>query len=171
MGARNVLVSENESIEPKLIRLYQNYLNDERSARFIQSVATYYTVGTLERLLQSYSRTVRRASILALGFLGDFGSNEAVGRCLNDNDRGVRILSDNGIRQLWCRDGRTEHRQQLLSVIRLNGAAQYYHAIDATSELIDDAPCLPNRGISERSLTTICTTFKIRSVTARVRWS
>jgi predicted O-methyltransferase YrrM len=41
----------------------------------------------------------RRAAILALGALGDYTSNTAMGRALQDADRGVRILADNAIRQ------------------------------------------------------------------------
>ena len=42
---------------------------------------------------------------MALGFVGDFSQNAALGRALHDRDRGVRLLADNGIRQLWRRDG------------------------------------------------------------------
>jgi tetratricopeptide (TPR) repeat protein len=63
-----------------------------------------------------------------------------LGRALNDDDRGVRIAAENGIRSLWCRDGNEEHRHRLGMVIRLNAAKQYEEAIEHAGELIEDAP-------------------------------
>lgn len=127
--------------QPSLDILYQRYLNHEESASFIAAVAAGYTIGTLERLAEFGQRTSRRAATMALGFLGDYRSNDVMGRRLSDEDRGVRMLAENSIRELWYRDGSTSQRQMLQVIIRMNNSEQ--SAVAATrlaSELIDEAP-------------------------------
>lgn len=125
---------------PTLDTLYQRYLMDEDSAKFIKSVASTYTIGTLERLAELGQRNSRRGATMALGFLGDYTSNQTMGRRLSDEDRGVRILAENGIRELWFRDGTDGQRQALRVIIRLNNSQQPAIAERKASELIDDAP-------------------------------
>ena len=125
---------------PSLDTLYQRYLNHEDSAAFIAVVARGYTIGTLERLAEFGQRTSRRAATMALGLLGDYRSNDVMGRRLSDEDRGVRMLAENSIRELWYRDGNESQRQALQVAIRLNNAEQSALATRVTSELIDEAP-------------------------------
>jgi tetratricopeptide (TPR) repeat protein len=125
---------------PLLERLYHQYLEDEDSAAFIHGVAQRYTVCTLERLAISGKRVTRRAAVLAIGYIGQYESNAVLGRLLYDDDRGVRILAENGIRELWCRNGTEIQRQQLSVIIRLNASQQYDLAIQQASELIEQAP-------------------------------
>ena len=126
--------------QPSLDTLYQRYLNHEDSACFITVVAASYTIGTLERLAECGQRTSRRAATMALGFLGDYQSNDVMGRRLSDEDRGVRMLAENSIRELWYRDGSQTQRQALQVIIRLNNAEQPSAATRLASELIDEAP-------------------------------
>ncbi|MCA9145355.1 MAG: tetratricopeptide repeat protein [Planctomycetaceae bacterium] len=126
--------------QPSLDTLYQRYLNHEDSATFITAVAGSYTIGTLERLAEFGQRTSRRAATMALGFLGDYRSNDVMGRRLSDQDRGVRMLAENSIRELWYRDGSETQRQTLQVIIRLNNAEQAAAATKVASELIDEAP-------------------------------
>ncbi|MBP89361.1 MAG: hypothetical protein CMJ64_22055 [Planctomycetaceae bacterium] len=125
---------------PTLATLYQRYLSDQASANFVKAVAASYTVGTLERLAECGQRNTRRAATMALGFLGDYASNQTMGRRLSDDDRGVRILAENGIRELWFRDGSDAQRQSLQIIIRLNNSLQPVPAERKVSELIDEAP-------------------------------
>jgi tetratricopeptide (TPR) repeat protein len=125
---------------PDLERLYHRYLETERTAEFIQAVSRRYLVSTLERLAWGGRHATRRASIMALGFLGNYGQNATLGRALHDRDRGVRLLADNGIRQLWRRDGSIGQQQHLARVIRLNNNEQYGEAIADATALIDEAP-------------------------------
>lgn len=124
----------------KLDRIYQQYLRDENSAAFIRSVADHYNLGTLERLARYGQRISRRASILALGFLGDYSHNEILGKALNDKDRAVRLLGDHGIRQLWFRVGDQVIRQRLGHAARLNQRGRHYEALEIVSEIIGDDP-------------------------------
>ncbi|MFO0903793.1 MAG: tetratricopeptide repeat protein [Pirellulales bacterium] len=126
--------------QPHLVNLYQRYLQNEHTAGFVQAVAARYSVGTLERLTQSGSRLSRRAATMALGFLGDMRSNSVLARALHDADRGVRILAEAGLRELWCRDGAVEHRQQLRVAMRLNVAEAFDETIDSATQLIEAAP-------------------------------
>ncbi len=125
---------------PLLDRLYHAYLEDEDSAAFIHGVAQNYTTCTLERLAGGGTRVTRRAAVLALGYIGQYESNAVLGRALHDDDRGVRILAENGIRELWCRIGTEAQRQQLSIIVRLNASQQYDQAIQKASELIEQAP-------------------------------
>jgi len=125
---------------PKLDSFYQQYLVDHDTARFVRWVQQWYTVGTLERLVRHPARLTRRAAVLALGLLGDYGSNSILGRALQDEDRGVRMLADQALRSVWCRAGSPQDREQLALVIRLNSLRQFEAAILAASELIARAP-------------------------------
>lgn len=126
--------------QPVLMRAFQQYLSDENSARFISDVSQRYTLGTLERLASFGPRAVRRAAAMALGFLGTYESNDVLGRRMNDDDRSVRLLAQNGIRELWCRDGNLAQQARLQNVIRLNRASQYEQAADEATRLIEEAP-------------------------------
>lgn len=125
---------------PFLATLYCQYLDDQNSAAFITKASRCYTSGTLERLVTDGDRQVRRAAVLALGFIGDYTTNHTVGRALCDDDRIVRTLAENGIRSVWTRAGNEEERQALGVIIRLNTAQQYEEAIRRASDLVERAP-------------------------------
>jgi tetratricopeptide (TPR) repeat protein len=122
-----------------LCRLYRRYLDDQDTAAFVAAVAERYAQGTLQRLAESADSGVRRGAILALGFLGDYDANQTIGRALHDRDRTVRILAENGIRRVWCREGSREQRQHIEVVARLIAAGQYDEAAARASELIEQA--------------------------------
>ena len=128
---------------PLLNDFYHQYLIDQKSSVFIRRVARHYTVGTLERLTGHDQRLTRRAAALAIGLVGDYGSNATLGRALVDVDRGVRMIADNGIRLLWCRWGTISHRRRLGTVVRMNSAERYADAVRLASQLIDSAIDLP----------------------------
>lgn len=131
--------------EPRLPHLaicYQAYLDDHDSAGFISKVSQSYTQGTLLRLSEHESPQVRRSAVLALGFLGQYEVNPAMGRALLDEDRTVRMLAENGIRNVWTRSGSQEHRRQLEVVIRLNSAHHHKKAIERATELVEKASWL-----------------------------
>jgi len=125
---------------PLLDRLYLRYLDDEESAGFISAVAKHYSIATLERLAAYGQYLSRRGAVLALGYLGSFVSGRAMARALNDSDRVVRILAENGIFDLWCRDGSDSQQQQMRVIVRLNDAHQFDEAHALATQLIDEAP-------------------------------
>lgn len=129
-----------ESRLPFLTLLYQQYLASQDSAAFIRKVAQTYTAGTLERLAEHAIADVRRSAVLALGFLADYDSNPTLGRALVDDDRTVRMLAENGIRNLWNRAGTEEQCQTLAVIIRLNTAQQYRRAVQRATRLIEQSP-------------------------------
>jgi tetratricopeptide (TPR) repeat protein len=122
-----------------LERLYHRYLETENTAAFIKGVSERYLLSTLERLALGGNHILRRAAVMAVGFLGDYSHNAILGRGLNDKDRGVRLLADSGIRQLWRRDGNTWQRQKMARLCRLNQNDQYRQAIREATALIDEA--------------------------------
>jgi len=128
--------------QPFLVLLYEQYLENQDSAGFISKVAHTYTQGTLERLTESPYPQIRRAAVLALGFLADYEANSVMGRALLDDDRTVRLLAENGIRNIWNRAGSEADRQQLTIIARLNAAQHYEEAIQRASQLIEKTPAL-----------------------------
>ncbi|MBM4001921.1 MAG: tetratricopeptide repeat protein [Planctomycetes bacterium] len=125
---------------PRLQTFYHQYLDDECSALFVRSVSQHYTTATLERLALYGSRINRRAAVLALGFIASYTSNAVMGQALHDNDRGVRMLAENGIREIWCRDGSDLQQQQIAVIERLNGARDFLRAEQLATALIEEAP-------------------------------
>lgn len=125
---------------PVVQRLYRRYLQDATAATFIRDVSRCYTVATLERLAELGSRQTRRAATLALGLLADYRSNAVLGRRLRDVDRGVRLLAETGLREVWDRDG-SEHQQLWLRRIRrLNSSGEHARALDEANRLLEEAP-------------------------------
>lgn len=135
-------MSDQKDQYPLLDKIYQQFLIDENSASFIQSVSQSYGLGTLERLARYGHRISRRAATLALGFLADFRFNETLGHALHDNDRAVRMLADHGIRQIWMRDGNSMHQSMLRKIVRLNDCYRLDEAIDLSTKLIDLNPTI-----------------------------
>jgi tetratricopeptide (TPR) repeat protein len=103
-------------------------------------VSRAYTVGTLEAISQRGSRISRRAAVLVLGHLAAYSSNHALGRALQDDDRGVRLAAEDALRSVWCRAGSEKQRRQLQQVIAANSARRYHDAISMATALIDEAP-------------------------------
>jgi tetratricopeptide (TPR) repeat protein len=133
-------VSDASSRTPLLEAWYQQYLERQDSATFIMQVSATYMIGTLERLTQSESRMSRRAAVLALGLIGDYESNAAVGETLRDEDRGVRTLAENALRSLWRRVGGRQQQDLLAAAIRANSGRHYASAIARAGELLAQAP-------------------------------
>jgi tetratricopeptide (TPR) repeat protein len=125
---------------PVLRELYEQFLADEDAAAFVHRVGRRYNAATLERLARRGARLDRRAAVLALGYLADYNSNSALGRALNDSDRGVRLLAENAIRSVWVRAGDEGQRREINAIIALNTAAHYEEAYERASRLLDRAP-------------------------------
>lgn len=125
---------------PQLFDLYQRYLDGQDTGDFIELVGKVYNQGALQRLVENDVPQVRRAAVLALGFLGDYAANHTLGRSLQDEDRTVRMLSETALRNVWQRDGGADDRQRLAAIIRLNASQQYREAIDRAGELIKASP-------------------------------
>jgi tetratricopeptide (TPR) repeat protein len=123
-----------------LERLYHRYLETENTAAFVSGVSQRYLLSTLARLAAGGSRVQRRAAIMAVGFLGDFSHNAVLGDALRDDDRGVRLLADSGIRRLWRRDGNVRQQQMLARLCRYNQNGQFDEVLCDAVDLIDEAP-------------------------------
>jgi tetratricopeptide (TPR) repeat protein len=122
------------------MELYEQFLADEDAAAFIHRVSHRYNTATLERLVSHGGRLVRRGGALALGYLGDYGSNAALGRALCDPDRGVRLLAENAIRSVWVRAGSESERREINAIIALNTTKHYQEARQRASAFVARAP-------------------------------
>lgn len=129
-------MSEPEPRIARLERLYHEYLVDQDLLAMIHKVRASYTTGALERLLQSSTRLGRRAAAMMLGHIADYRANAPLGLALQDEDRSVRLLAENALRAVWCRDGNDDQQQMLATIIRLNAAREYEEAIDRADRLI-----------------------------------
>ena len=99
-------------------------------------------MGTLQRLAHAGGRICRRASVLAIGFLGNFDVNETMGAALVDDDRAVRLLADHGIRQIWSRQGNDSEQRLIHKLYRLNNQHRLDDVIDTATLLINRNPLL-----------------------------
>jgi tetratricopeptide (TPR) repeat protein len=133
-------VDANRLRSPLLVGFYQRYLHHQDSSIFINQVLERYSASTLERLVSMSDCVARRAAVLALSCIGDYGSNAVLGRALVDRDRGVRSIAANGIRELWCRVGNRPQRQSLQYIVRLNDSKRYEEAIQLATQLIHESP-------------------------------
>ena len=125
---------------PILTEMYARYLENENTAAFIGAVSQRYLIGTLERLAEYGRVSSRRAATLALSLVGNYESNPVLGRALQDRDRCVRLIAENGLRDLWLRDGSEEQQSRLKVLVRLNCSEQFDEAIEGATDLIKDAP-------------------------------
>lgn len=125
---------------PLLTILYQRYVDDHDGDRLARRVARSYSQGTLERLAEHDLALVRRSAVLALGLLGDYRVNPTLGDALVDDDRTVRLLAENGIRNVWARLGNEMQRRKLQLVLRLNSDKRYEEADRRATELLESAP-------------------------------
>lgn len=140
---------------PKLLRFYRRYLMEEDAARFVRSVAAEYQLPTLAVLATRGPRVVRRAAVLALSMLGDMRMNDVLGRALLDGDRGVRLLADQSLRQIWLRDGNPAQQSKLAIATQLNLSFQFEASHELTSQLIDEAPRLAE-AFHQRAIACAC---------------
>jgi len=133
-------VSNDPRRNPLLLTFYRKYLDHQDAAGFVSKVSEEYTQGSLQRLAEHASCEIRRGAVLALGFLGDYEVNHTMGRAMQDEDRTVRMLAENGIRNVWTRAGTPEQRQQLAVIVRLNAGQRYEDAAKRAGDLIQKAP-------------------------------
>ncbi len=134
------MVTRRENRNAILVRYFHRYLNDPAPAQFIADVVQHYGNAALERLAANGGVPERRAAILALTFLGDYRANSIFGKALQDPDRGVRLLADDGIRSIWSRAGNARQRQQLDSTKRLNDVGAFGKSLQLATQMCDEAP-------------------------------
>jgi tetratricopeptide (TPR) repeat protein len=133
-------VAHTTPAKPLLNDIYARYLADENTANFINAISQRYLIGTLERLAEYGTAVTRRAATLAISYVGTYESNAVLGRALHDKDRCVRLIAENGLRDLWQRDGSPEQQERLKVIIRMNASQQFELAATAATELLEVAP-------------------------------
>ena len=125
---------------PLLLKHYGTYLDSLDSAKFVADVSSSYHWATLERLAIYGDINCRRAAILALTFIGQYECNATMGHALRDPDRGVRMIAEDGICQIWLRQGCPATQSALRKLHYLNQAQRYDEVSDLAERLIDESP-------------------------------
>lgn len=131
-----------EPIKPqsRLTGFYLEYLHRHDTARLVEQVSKYYEEPTLWRLADSSDVETRRALSLILGFVGTYESNPVLGRLLHDEDRSVRLLAENSIKNVWPRDASEVHRHELCEIMRLIQSQEFDEAVQKANILLEEAP-------------------------------
>ena len=131
-------------LEPRtaalLVDYYENFLKDKNIDAFRKSVESRYNEGTLCRLAKSDGIQAKRAAVLALGLVGTFKSNDAVGTSLSDEDPVVRSLAQNGLWAIWFRADTAENNARLQETATLIARERYDLALEKTTALIERSP-------------------------------
>lgn len=150
---------------PVLLDLYDQFLADEDTAALIHRVNHRYNQAALTHLLNHHERLVRRAAALALGYVGDYECNSALGRALHDSDRGVRMLAESGIRSVWCRVGSERQRREIATIITLNTTKKYQQALERASALTELSPDFAE-GWNQLAIAQYCLEYYVEAISS-----
>ena len=107
---------------------------------FIDQITEHYNESSLIRLTGAMCVETRRAAAAALGFVGTYQANEALGRLLKDRDRNVRLISEGSLKSVWSRDGSESQRRQLYGIMRHIAAQQFGTALNRANVLLNEYP-------------------------------
>lgn len=124
----------------QLVLWYRDYLSDGKSAAFVSRVATRYTPGTLARLCGSADHEIRRASVMALGMVGKHDALSAVGKCLSDEDRCVRLVAEVAFCDLSRRQFGSAVGLRLDAIRRHIDGHRYKKSLGLLNELTEQFP-------------------------------
>jgi len=124
----------------QLVLWYREYLEHGKSAAFVSSVSVRYSVVTMQRMTTAADHEVRRAAVLALGMLGGGESIAAVGECLRDPDRCVRLVAEIAFADLTRRQLGMGPCQQLDIARRHMDGYRYQKASSLLEELTETWP-------------------------------
>ena len=136
MAFENYLIISHKGVivvQPLLLQYYQllpeHRLEDEPTdwprlfrkalAKFRRCVEARYIESTLERLLHSHNPEVRQAAVLALGLTGSYQVNNAVAKCLRDEDPTARQLASDALWSIWQRADAAENVNELQRLMRM----------------------------------------------------
>ena len=126
--------------QPLLAILYRTYIQQHNARSFIEKVQEHYNEASLMRLTGAMCVDTRRAAALALGFVGTYQANKALGCLLKDRDRSVRLIAEGSLKLIWSRDGSEEQRQELYAVMRLIAEQKFGEAVSLANILLDEYP-------------------------------
>jgi len=116
--------------------MYLQFLKDGDTAQLVDRVSRRYTLVTLHRIAETGRTVSRRAAILVVGWLGQYESNEVLGRALTDRDLGVRLAADTSIRQLWMRVGDHRLEASLHRIARWNSCGRFLEVLRTSTQLL-----------------------------------
>jgi tetratricopeptide (TPR) repeat protein len=135
-----ITLETNHTVLPQLTLFYQEYLQHHDVSQLIERTSRCYTQPTLLRLTTSKLIETRRAAALILGFVGTYQANHALGKLLTDQDRSVRLLAENSLKNIWTRDGSEAQRHDLYEIMRLIGQQNFEEAVRRANILLEEYP-------------------------------
>lgn len=124
----------------RLACFYEVYLRDHNTNQFIDAVIQFYNEAALIRLTTSYQPLSRRAAALALGFMGSYEANAALGSLLHDDDSQVALIAESSIKNVWSRAGTPSQRSELRAIMREIANANYAEAVRLANNLLEEQP-------------------------------
>lgn len=124
----------------RLTLFYLDYLQHHDVSELIEQTVRYYAQPTLLRLTESIQVETRRAAALILGFVGTYQANHALGRLLTDEDRSVRLLAENSLKNIWPRDGSEQQRHDLYEIMRQISQQNFEEAVRRANILLEEFP-------------------------------
>lgn len=133
-------VVRRSEVVPRIVTFYERYLQDQDVATFIRSTSQFYTTGTLARLATAHHRVTRRAAVMAVALVGGYESNGVLARALHDPDRGVRMIADATIHEVWKRYGTEDDQRRLSTIQRFVDAGLYATAVALATVAIGANP-------------------------------
>jgi len=149
-------VLENSTRKPLVAKFYYRFIEEGNVASFVRDVCLHYTPSTLQRVARSGSRASRRGAVLALTLLGGREAVATVGEALRDEDRGVRMIAEQGLPTMWLGAAGPKAAFQLQAIFRLNAMGDHLEALDAADDLLASLPTLAEawrqRAEAQRSL-------------------
>ncbi len=126
--------------QPLLAFYYEQLDRDGDLDTFQVRVEARYSETTLRRLVSSADVRARRGAVSALGLIGDFGSNDALGSALADEDPAVRQLAVSSLWSIWFRAGSDEQNEKLRLIVEFNNRGLPREAQRQATRLIAEAP-------------------------------
>ena len=126
--------------QPLLTALYRDYRQTNDARLFIEQILKHYNEATLIRLTGAQCVETRRGATLALGFIGTYQANNALGCLLKDRDRSVRLIAESSLKSVWSRDGSDAQRQELYAVMRHIAEQDFGEAVCRANILLDEFP-------------------------------
>lgn len=126
--------------QPLLAFYYEQLDRDSDLDTFQERIEARYSEATLRRLVSGHNVQARRGAVTALGLIGSFESNPALGAALADEDPTVRRLASQSLWSVWFRAGTPEQNERLQVIVQVLNRGLAREARELASRLIVEAP-------------------------------
>ncbi len=119
-----------------LLDAYETYRSGRDLDRFQSELESRLDERSLRLMVTAKDPTVRHASVLALGLVGSYEANEALGAALADPVPMIRIEARQALWSIWFKADSPENNARLTIIVELNSRGRPERAFDLATELI-----------------------------------